>query len=76
MSAHFSSGTSEILNLEEACQLLQIRKRTMYQLLKERKIPGVKIGGQWRFRKQDLFNLFSSPSTPEEDPLVKQRNRD
>ncbi|NOZ74584.1 MAG: helix-turn-helix domain-containing protein [FCB group bacterium] len=69
----------EILNLVEACRLLQIRKRTMYQLLKDRKIPGIKIGGQWRFRKQDIFSLFSSADISaditEEDPLGKQMDQ-
>ncbi len=62
----------EILNLVEACDLLQIRKRTMYQLLKENKIPGVKIGGQWRFRRQDLLGLFPGVHMRDEDHLGKQ----
>jgi excisionase family DNA binding protein len=47
-----------ILNIKEACEFLGITKRTMYTLLKERKIPARKIGGQWRFSKQLLLDMF------------------
>jgi len=65
------SMKKEILNLKEACELLQIQKRTMYQLLKESKIPAVKIGGQWRFRKQELFSLFHNQDKHQDGMLEK-----
>lgn len=49
----------EILDLDTACELLRIRHRTMYTLLKEGKVPAVKIGGQWRFSKKELLNMFT-----------------
>ncbi|RMF06386.1 MAG: DNA-binding protein [Candidatus Neomarinimicrobiota bacterium] len=53
-----SSIEQEILSLEEAGRLLRLRKRTMYRLLKNGAIPGVKIGGQWRIRREDILRLF------------------
>lgn len=50
--------SDEILNIKKACDLLGIHQRTMYSLLKEGKIPAVKIGGQWRFSRQVLLDLF------------------
>ncbi|NOZ09167.1 MAG: helix-turn-helix domain-containing protein [FCB group bacterium] len=50
--------SKEIINIDEACQLLQIKHRTMYQLLKNGDIPAVKIGGQWRFSRKVLLDLF------------------
>ncbi|MCF7800532.1 MAG: helix-turn-helix domain-containing protein [Candidatus Marinimicrobia bacterium] len=50
----------EILDLDTACELLRIRHRTMYTLLKEGKVPGVKIGGQWRFSKKALLDMFNT----------------
>ncbi len=51
----------EILNIDEACEFLGIRPRTMYKLLKSGEIPAVKIGGQWRFSSKALRELFSLP---------------
>ena len=48
----------EILNLEEASKYLRIKRRTLYTLAAQRKVPAVKIGGQWRFRKTQLDALF------------------
>jgi excisionase family DNA binding protein len=31
-----------------------VNERTIYRLIKANKIPGVKIGGQWRFSEQNL----------------------
>ncbi len=50
--------SEEILNIKEACDLLGIKQRTMYSLLKEGKIPAIKIGGQWRFSKEMLISMF------------------
>ncbi len=44
----------EILTIEEACQLLQISKKSLYKLAKEQKIPSKKILNKWRFDKEAL----------------------
>ena len=44
----------EILSLEEISEYLGMHKCTLYRLLKEGKIPGKKIGGQWRFRRSTI----------------------
>jgi len=48
----------EILNLDDACSFLGIKHRTMYKLLKDSTIPAIKIGGQWRFSREVLMDLF------------------
>ena len=50
----------EILNLDEASRYLRIKPRTLYTLAAQRKVPAVKIGGQWRFRKYQLNALFEN----------------
>ena len=60
----------EILDLDAACDLLRIHHRTMYTLLKEGKVPAVKIGGQWRFSKKELLNMFT-PVKPGADTTTK-----
>jgi general secretion pathway protein E len=44
----------ELLSLGEATALLGISKPTMYRLLAQGKVKGVKVGNQWRFRRADL----------------------
>lgn len=54
----------EILNLDDACSFIGIKRRTMYKLLKDGTIPAVKIGGQWRFSREVIMDLFR-PRSPE-----------
>lgn len=50
--------SEKILNIDEACEFLGIKRRTIYKLLKEGNLPAVKIGGQWRFSQEVLMDLF------------------
>lgn len=43
-----------ILTTEEVLEYLQINLRTVYRLIKAGKIPAIRVGRQWRFRKADL----------------------
>ncbi|MHB9129636.1 MAG: GspE/PulE family protein [Armatimonadota bacterium] len=45
----------ELLSLEDAAEFLCVSKSTMYRLLDQRKLSGMKAGKQWRFRKEDLL---------------------
>lgn len=42
------------LTTEEVLDYLQVHPRTVYRLIKAGKLPAVRVGRQWRFRKQDL----------------------
>lgn len=42
------------LTTEEVLDYLQVNLRTIYRLIKAGKIPAVRVGRQWRFRKQDI----------------------
>ncbi|CAN5836762.1 hypothetical protein BH24ACI5_BH24ACI5_11140 [soil metagenome] len=42
------------LTTEEVLAYLQINLRTVYRLIKAGKIPAVRVGRQWRFRKRDI----------------------
>ncbi len=53
------SGRQEILNLEEAALFLRVKPRTLGTLALRGEIPGVKIGGQWRFHRPALEALFA-----------------
>jgi excisionase family DNA binding protein len=55
------------LTTEEVLEYLQVNLRTVYRLIKAGKIPAVRVGRQWRFRKRDIDAWLDSqrgPRTP------------
>ncbi len=62
--------SEKIFNLDEACAFLGVKRRTMYKLLKEQTVPAVKIGGQWRFSREALLDLFHEKD--QEQPIPHQ----
>lgn len=49
----------EILTPKEAAQYLSVHVRTIYRLVKRGEIPGRKVGGSWRFKKDALDDWLS-----------------
>lgn len=45
---------SEILTIEELAAYLRIPKSTLYKLVREEKVPSVKVGRHWRFQKRAI----------------------
>src|SRR3990172_4314834 len=48
------------LTTEEVLEYLQVNLRTVYRLIKAGKIPAVRVGRQWRFRKRDIAAWLDS----------------
>ena len=46
--------SEELLSLDEAVKFLGTSKPTLYRLLGQDEIKGLKVGRQWRFRRADL----------------------
>lgn len=44
----------EILTIDEATKYLRIHKATLYKLVKQRRVPAVKVGKKWRLLKSKL----------------------
>ena len=49
----------DIMDIAEAAIYLNIKKGTLYRLAKNGQVPGTKIGGQWRFKRERLDQLFN-----------------
>jgi len=43
-----------LMTVEELTKYLRVKKRTVYDWLKKKKIPATKVVGQWRFRKDKI----------------------
>src|SRR5687768_5892666 len=53
----------EVLNAEQAGQLLQIDQSVVVELAEAGKLPGRKLGGAWRFSRAALIDWLSRPET-------------
>jgi excisionase family DNA binding protein len=72
------------LTTEEVLEYLQVNLRTVYRLIKAGKIPAVRVGRQWRFRKRDIDAWLDSQrprgdraeaATAERAPRSAERRR-
>jgi two-component system cell cycle sensor histidine kinase/response regulator CckA len=55
------------LTTEEILEYLQVNLRTVYRLIKAGRIPAVRVGRQWRFRKRDIDAWLDSQRTQSAD---------
>lgn len=65
-----SDFPDEILTIDEVAAYLKTSKRTVYRLAASGKLPAFKLGGTWRFRKEDLNQWIATrvnKTTIEED---------
>lgn len=50
-----SSAHKSYLTVEDVAQKFNVNTTTIYRLIQQGKLPGFKIGGQWRF-KEDMLD--------------------
>jgi len=48
----------KLLTIKELAKYLDIHKITLYRWVKQKKIPAVKIGKLWRFKKDKIDAWF------------------
>ena len=46
--------TEEVLTIRDVAEYLKVTDKTVYGLAQQSRIPGFKVGGQWRFRRRDI----------------------
>ena len=50
----------ELMTIEEVADYLRVKKRTIYEWVKNGKIPAIKTVGQWRFKKMQIDSWLES----------------
>lgn len=55
---------SEAYTAEEIAQYLKLHPYTIRRLARERKIPAFRVGGQWRFRRDEIDTWSKSKQYP------------
>jgi excisionase family DNA binding protein len=58
------------LTTEEVLEYLQVNLRTVYRLIKAGKIPAVRVGRQWRFRKRDIDDWLETQRPRADRPMT------
>ncbi len=56
----------EILTLEEVAAYLRLKPQTIYKWAQEKRIPAVKLGKEWRFRRSILDRWLDEQMLSEE----------
>ncbi|VAW95988.1 hypothetical protein MNBD_GAMMA23-510 [hydrothermal vent metagenome] len=54
---------NHIMTVKEVAGYLKVNDRTVYRLAASKKIPSFKVGGSWRFMKNEIDLWISSQST-------------
>jgi excisionase family DNA binding protein len=47
-------SVTELMTIEDLAAYLKVSRRTIYEWLKQNKIPALKLVGQWRFKKDKI----------------------
>jgi excisionase family DNA binding protein len=58
----------EILTLEQAAAFLQVSTRTIQRMVKRSEMPGRRVGGQWRFDRDQLREWVRGKDLPAAAP--------
>ena len=57
------SMDEEILTIREVADLLKLHPKTVNKLANSGKVPGYRIGRQWRFRKSEVLKALERHDT-------------
>ena len=65
---HEKAENDTVLTVREVALYLRMAESTVYRLAQDRKLPGRKIGGMWRFSRKELDRWLKQPPGKEESP--------
>jgi excisionase family DNA binding protein len=54
--------SSDIFTIKEVAEYLKLNEKTAYRLAADGKIPGFKVGGSWRFRRDEIEKMTKGQS--------------
>jgi len=56
--------SENILTIRDVANLLKINEKTVYKLAAAAKIPGIKVGGSWRFDRTTISTWIRTARDP------------
>ena len=66
----------EILTLQDVAKYLKMSERTIYGYAQQGKLPGIKVGAAWRFRKADLDNWLEERLKQTQDETSRKNRKE
>ncbi len=54
---------SDFMSIQDVSSYLKIKEQTVYRLVQQGKIPGLKLGGQWKVKRDHLDRMFDEVLT-------------
>ena len=59
LSVPETQAAGDILNIRQLAEYLMVSEKTVYRMLDRNELPAVRVGSQWRFRRQDIDTWLS-----------------
>ena len=67
-----------VMTVKEVADYLRVNQRTVYRLAVERRLPGFKVGANWRFKRGDIDGWIaaqSSSATPADEAGAQREDK-
>ncbi len=65
--------TTDIMTIREVSEYLEIAEKTAYRLAADGELPGLKIGGSWWFRRNEIDRLINKKQGDADEQFVFRR---
>jgi excisionase family DNA binding protein len=66
---------NEILTIEEVARYLRLTPQTIYKWAQEKRIPGAKLGKEWRFRKSIIDRWLDEQILTSDSGFARLKNQ-
>jgi excisionase family DNA binding protein len=70
----FSTAMEDLLTTREVLDILKVDRITIYRMLQDGRLKGVKIGQQWRFPRREVEHLLGNAPSQAEEPVAESNN--
>ena len=60
-----------VMTLTEAAEFIRVSEKTLGEMARAKRIPGKKVGREWRFLREALERWLSESSVPGSEPLTR-----
>lgn len=65
--------SNSVMTVKEVAEYLRVNQRTVYRLAVDRKMPGFKVGANWRFKRSDIDVWIAEQSGVDAVPATPAR---
>ncbi|HJU29670.1 MAG TPA: helix-turn-helix domain-containing protein [Candidatus Binataceae bacterium] len=66
---------ADILTIDELAEYLRVHPTTIYRLLRQGRLPGFRVGDNWRFRRNLIEQWQARQSAEARTPIARGRKK-